>query len=155
MIACPRTGIGQQIPRLGNVSLQPACRPRTGHVAAQRFGAARIVDPRPYAVGSMKQIYSRYRHLTDVLPAMGYGEQQVKDLEATVNSVPCDLVLVGTPLDLGRLIRTGHPMIRVAYTLDEAAVKALDQILGKFISRAGEGRRHHEEGLPFHSGLVN
>ncbi len=110
------------------------------HLAARRFGAARIVDPRPYAVGSIKATFSKYPHLTDVLPAMGYGEQQVKDLQATIDAVPCDLVLVGTPLDLGRLVRTSRPMIRVSYTLDPPASEALDAVLDEFISRTN-GRK--------------
>ncbi len=123
------------------------------HVAAQRFGAAAIVDPRPYAVGSIRQTYEKYRHLTDVLPAMGYGRQQIQDLKATIEAVPCDLVLVGTPLDLGRLIRTDRPMMRVSYSLDEATSEKLDEILGKFIISTGEGRKSYE-GLSFHSKLV-
>jgi predicted GTPase len=105
------------------------------HVAARRFGAAEIVDPRPYAVGSIRETFAKYAHLTDVLPALGYGEQQVADLKATIDSVPCDLVLVGTPLDLGRLIRTGKPMMRVTYSLDQATSDALDKIIGEFLLR--------------------
>ena len=119
------------------------------------FGAAEIVDPRPYAVGSIKHTFAQYSHLSDVLPAMGYGVQQVKDLEVTIQSVPCDLVLVGTPLDLGRLIRTNRPMMRVTYSVAAAAAAALDLILDNFVSSAKEGRRRHEEGLPFHSKLVH
>jgi predicted GTPase len=125
------------------------------HVAALRYGAAKIVDPRPYAVGSIKETYARYPHLTDVLPAMGYGEQQVKDLESTIEATPCDLVLVGTPLDLGRLIRTNRPMMRVAYSLDGVTVEALNGILDSFLSILREGRRQNEEGLPFHSKLIH
>jgi predicted GTPase len=105
------------------------------HVAAQRFGAAAIIDPRPYAVGSIRETFAKYSHLVDVLPAMGYGEKQVADLQATVDAVPCDLVLVGTPLDLGRLIHTQKPMMRVLYTLDAATTQILDGVLDEFISR--------------------
>jgi len=106
------------------------------HVAARSFGAAQIVDPRPYAVGSIKETFARYPHLTDVLPAMGYSPRQVQELQATIDAVPCDLVLVGTPLDLGRLIRTAHPMVRVTYSLDADSTRALDGILEKFLSRS-------------------
>ncbi len=103
------------------------------HVAARSLGAARIVDPRPYAVGSIKETFAKYPHLTDILPAMGYNDLQVKELKATIDAVPCDLVLVGTPLDLGRLIRTSRPMVRVTYSLDEEATRALAQILDRFL----------------------
>ena len=105
-----------------------------GHVAAKLFGAAAIVDPRPYAAGSIRGVYEKYRHLTDILPAMGYGDQQIRDLKATIEAVPCDLVLVGTPFDLSRLIKTKHPMIRVNYSLDQAATDALAGILDRFLA---------------------
>ncbi len=108
------------------------------HLAARRFGAAQIVDPRPYAVGSIKQTFAKYSHLVDILPAMGYGEQQVRDLKATIEAVPCDLVLVGTPFDLGRLIHTSRPMIRVSYDLDPATGGELGRILDDFLAKAGE-----------------
>jgi predicted GTPase len=104
------------------------------HVAARQFGAATIVDPRPYAAGSIRGVYEKYRHLTDVLPAMGYGEQQIRDLKATIEAVPCDLVLVGTPFDLSRLIKTKHRMIRVNYSLDQAATAALSGVLDRFLA---------------------
>jgi predicted GTPase len=102
------------------------------HVAAHRFGAARIVDPRPYAVGSIREAFVRYPHLVDVLPAVGYGEGQVADLAATIEAVPCDLVLVGTPLDLGRLIHSSKRLKRVSYVLDERTSEELDCIVGQF-----------------------
>ncbi len=104
------------------------------HVAARQFGAAEIVDPRPYAVGSIRGVFEKYRHLTDILPAMGYGEQQVRDLHATIDAVPCDLVLVGTPFDLGRLIHSRHPMMRVRYSLDQPATDRLAVILDQFLA---------------------
>jgi len=103
------------------------------HVAARQFGAAEIIDPRPYAVGSMRGVYEKYRHLTDILPAMGYGDQQVRDLKATIDAVPCDLVLVGTPFDLSRLFETKHPMMRVSYALDQASTDELAKILDRFL----------------------
>lgn len=87
------------------------------HVAARQFGAAAIVDPRPYAAGSIRGVYEKYRHLTDILPAMGYGQQQIADLEATINKTPCDLVLIGTPINLAGLVRINKPAIRIAYEL--------------------------------------
>jgi predicted GTPase len=117
------------------------------HMAARKFGAAEIVDPRPYAVGSIREAFARFNHLFDVLPAMGYGAQQVRELEETINAVPCDLVLVGTPLELNRLIRSRHPMLRVAYSLDPAGTQALERILEEFLSKLGE-RRDDRKTLP-------
>ncbi|MCG3136377.1 MAG: hypothetical protein HJJLKODD_00208 [Phycisphaerae bacterium] len=90
-----------------------------GHVAATQLGAAHIVDPRPYAQGSIKQTYDKYRHLTQILPAMGYGQKQMTDLEATINAIPCDVVLIATPIDLGRLLKINKPAVRVSYELQE------------------------------------
>ncbi len=90
-----------------------------GHIAARQFGAATIVDPRPYAVGSIKATFAKYNHVVDVLPAMGYGERQVRELEQTINAVPCDLVLIGTPIDLGRVLKINKPSMRVTYELEE------------------------------------
>jgi predicted GTPase len=108
------------------------------HLAARRFGAAQIVDPRPYAVGSIKETFAKYTHLVDILPAMGYGDQQVRDLKDTIDAVPCDLVLVGTPFDLGRLIKTSRPMLRVEYSLDAESSLALDRILDDFFAETKE-----------------
>ena len=90
-----------------------------GHVAARQFGAAEIVDPRPFAKGSIKATFEKYNHLTDILPAMGYGDTQVAELEATIDATPCDLVLVATPIDLGRILKINKPATRVLYELDE------------------------------------
>ncbi len=96
-----------------------------GHVAARRNGAAAIVDPRPYAVGSIKATFEKYTHVSEVLPAMGYGDKQMSELEATINAADCDLVLIGTPIDLGRLLKINKPTMRVRYELGDAAVAAL------------------------------
>ncbi|GAB4109134.1 MAG: cyclic 2,3-diphosphoglycerate synthase [Acidobacteriota bacterium] len=104
-----------------------------GVVAARQAGAI-LVDPRPYAVGSIKDTYVHFAQLQDVLPAMGYGKRQVEELEATINAVPCDLVLVGTPFDLSRLIRANKPMLRVSYELDLATTAALEEELKPFWS---------------------
>jgi predicted GTPase len=91
-----------------------------GHVAARQAGAREIVDPRPYAVGSIKTTFSTYSHITDILPAMGYGKKQIADLEGTINATPCDVVLVGTPIDLTRLLKMNKPALRVTYELKES-----------------------------------
>ena len=99
------------------------------HVAARQFGAASLVDPRPYAAGTMKDVYQKYNHLTDILPAMGYGQKQIADLEATINAAPCDLVLIGTPIDLAKLIKINKPALRVSYELDGAGAKVIEQMI--------------------------
>ncbi len=96
-----------------------------GHVAATQNGAASIVDPRPYAVGSIKSTFEKYTHVTKVLPAMGYGQKQMSELEETINAADCDLVLIGTPIDLGRLLKLNKPALRVTYELDQDAAKLL------------------------------
>ncbi len=105
-----------------------------GYVAAKKFGALEIVDPRPYAVGSIKSTFEKYPHLKEVLPAMGYGEDQVRDLQETINAVPCDVVLVGTPFDLARLVDCNKPLVRVSYELDETSTEALAGVLDRFLA---------------------
>lgn len=100
-----------------------------GFVAAQRFGAAEIVDPRPYAVASIAATYQKYPTTGRVLPAMGYGEEQMRDLEATINATPCDLVIVGTPIDLRRVLKVKHPMDRVRYELQEIGTPMIERLL--------------------------
>lgn len=100
-----------------------------GTVAARRLGAREIVDPRPYAVGSIKDTYAQYPTTGPLLPAMGYGEEQIKELEATINSTPCDLVLVATPIDLRRLIDIEKPSDRVRYELEEINHPNLEEII--------------------------
>ncbi|MCA8960014.1 MAG: GTPase [Planctomycetes bacterium] len=90
-----------------------------GHVAAKKYGAATMVDPRPHAVGSIRGTFEKYSHLTDVLPAMGYGQTQMNELQQTVNATDCDVVLVGTPMDLTRLLDIDKPALRVRYDLEE------------------------------------
>jgi predicted GTPase len=100
-----------------------------GVVAAQRFGAAEIIDPRPYAVGSIVAIYQKYPTTGAVLPAMGYGEKQMQELEDTINATPCDLVIIATPINLGKLIKIKHPWQRVRYDLQEIGRPTLAEIL--------------------------
>jgi len=90
-----------------------------GHVAAKRLGASEIVDPRPFAVGSIKTAFASYTHMTEVLPALGYGAKQMAELETTINATPCDLVLIGTPIDLSRSLKINKPTTRVTYELRE------------------------------------
>jgi len=100
-----------------------------GTIAARQFGAAELVDPRPYAVGTLAQTLKNFPHLDRALPAMGYSEAQVKDLEASIAATPCDLVLVGTPVDLARLLpRCPHPLQRVSYELDPESAAALGKL---------------------------
>jgi len=100
-----------------------------GVVAARRFGAAEIVDPRPYAVGSIKTTYEKYPTTGDVLPAMGYGEEQTAELEQTIADTPCDLVIVATPIDLRRVVKIDKPSQRVRYELQEIGRPDLEDVL--------------------------
>jgi predicted GTPase len=100
-----------------------------GVVAARRFGAAEIVDPRPYAVGSIIQTYAKYPTTGHVLPAMGYGEQQIHELEETINGTPCDLVIIATPIDLSRVLDIHRPYQRVRYELQVIGQPTLEEIL--------------------------
>jgi predicted GTPase len=100
-------------------------------VAARRFGAAEIVDPRPYAVGSIAQTYVKYPTTGSVLPAMGYGDAQMRELEQTINNVKADLVLIGTPIDLGRLLDLNKPAQRIRYELQEIGQPTLSEVLAE------------------------
>jgi predicted GTPase len=104
-----------------------------GVVAAQKFGAAGIVDPRPYTVGRLSETFEIYPEIGAVLPAMGYGEQQLKDLEATINSTECEAVVIGTPIDLNRIIKIDKPNTRVYYNLQEIGRPNFDMILDDFV----------------------
>ena len=104
-----------------------------GTVAAERLGAKEIIDPRPFAVGTLIETFNKYQHIENVLPAMGYGEQQLKDLEETINNADCDAVIIGTPMDLTRIISINKPCTRVHYDLDEIGSPNLSDILKDFI----------------------
>jgi predicted GTPase len=106
-----------------------------GVVAAQKFGAAEIVDPRPYTVGRLSETFEIYPEIGAVLPAMGYGEQQLKDLEATINNTECEAVVIGTPIDLNRIIKIDKPNTRVYYNLQEIGRPDFDMILGDFVKK--------------------
>jgi predicted GTPase len=100
-----------------------------GWVAARRFGAAEIVDPRPYAVGSIRQTYQKYPSTGAILPAMGYGDEMVSELEQTINNADVDLVVIGTPIDLAGLLKIDKPSQRVRYELQEIGQPTLEDIL--------------------------
>jgi predicted GTPase len=100
-----------------------------GWVAARRFGAAEIVDPRPYAVGSIIETYQKYPNTGEVLPAMGYGKVQIRELEKSINNADVDLVIAATPIDLNRIIKINKPIQRVRYELQEIGQPDLASIL--------------------------
>lgn len=106
-----------------------------GIVAAQKHGAAELVDPRPYLVGELKDTFATYPGIGSLLPAMGYGAQQVKDLEATINGTDCDAVVVATPIDLGRLVKIQKPSVRVEYSLVEIGRPNLTDVLETFFQK--------------------
>ncbi|MEO0285946.1 MAG: cyclic 2,3-diphosphoglycerate synthase [candidate division WOR-3 bacterium] len=105
-----------------------------GYVAAEKYGAAEIVDPRPYAVGSIKETYEKYTQLEVILPAMGYSPKQLKELEDTINSVPADLVIVATPINLGKILNLNKPYVRVRYELQEIGKPDLEDIIREFFN---------------------
>jgi predicted GTPase len=107
-----------------------------GLVAARNAGAAKIVDPRPYAVGSLRAVFEKWPQLTNVLPAMGYDEHQLADLEATINAADCDIVVTGTPIDLGRLIASRRPIRHVRYELEEVGSPTLADVLEPIVTLA-------------------
>ena len=106
-----------------------------GVVAANRFGASEIIDPRAFAVGRLADTYKTYPDIGMVLPAMGYGEQQMNDLAATIENTPCDSVIIATPIDLSRVIKINKPHTRVKYDLQEIGTPNLDSIIGDFLGK--------------------
>lgn len=100
-----------------------------GVIAAKRFGAAALVDPRPFLQGRLKETFDTYPGIGRLLPAMGYGEQQIKDLEATINATPCDLVIVATPVDLSRLLKFNQPFTRIRYEYGDHGEPTLEAII--------------------------
>jgi len=106
-----------------------------GVVAAHRFGAAEIVDPRPYAVGKLAETFAIYPEIGTVLPAMGYGDQQIADLAATIENTPCDTIMVATPIDLARVVQMNKPNTRVSYALQEIGSPCLEDVLGAFLKK--------------------
>ncbi|HTX88653.1 MAG TPA: cyclic 2,3-diphosphoglycerate synthase [Bacteroidales bacterium] len=106
-----------------------------GVVAAEKFGAAEMIDPRPFAVGKLAETFRIYPNIGKLLPAMGYGDQQVKDLETTINRTNCDSVIIGTPIDLNRIVRIKKPNTRVYYDLQEIGKPDLEEILTAFLKK--------------------
>jgi predicted GTPase len=104
-----------------------------GVMAARKFGAEELVDPRPFAVASIQATYEKYPDIGILLPAMGYGDHQIKDLETTINSTECDLVVIATPIDLGRIIRINKPSVRVQYELQEIGQPTLEVPLKRLL----------------------
>jgi predicted GTPase len=108
-----------------------------GTIFAKKFGAGMIVDPKPYAVGSIGEAYKKYAHLGAILPALGYGERQVAELKETIDRIPCDVVVIGTPIDLRRVVTINKPTVRVKYELKVLGPVSLEQVLDGFIQRSG------------------
>jgi len=108
-----------------------------GVVAAQKYGAKEIVDPRPYAIGTIKDTYTKYPGIGTLLPAMGYGKKQIQELENTINAVDCDIVIIGTPIDLSRIIKINKKSIRVKYELQEIGKPNLEEVLSQKIKDRG------------------
>jgi len=106
-----------------------------GIVAAHKYGASEIIDPRPYVVGKLAETFRIYPNIGHLLPAMGYGNQQIKDLESTINKTQCDSVIIATPIDLNRLIKIKKPNTRVYYDLQEIGKPDLETILGNFLKK--------------------
>lgn len=106
-----------------------------GTVAAMKHGAAELIDPRPYTVGKLKDTFKNYPEIGVLLPAMGYGDQQVKDLEKTIANTPCDAVVIGTPIDLGRIVKIKQPTVKVGYELQEIGTPNLEGVLKDFCKK--------------------
>jgi predicted GTPase len=107
-----------------------------GLVAARKAGAARIADPRPHAVGSLRDVFERWPQLSNTLPAMGYSDEQLRELEQTINAVDCDVVVTGTPIDLGRLLESRHPIRHVRYGLEELGQPTIADVVAPIVARA-------------------
>ncbi|RLI40966.1 GTPase [Candidatus Bathyarchaeota archaeon] len=107
-----------------------------GAIISKKLGASEIVDPRPYAVGSIKETYKKYTHLGAILPAVGYGERQIAELKETIDKTPCDTVVIGTPIDLRRVMTIDKPTVRVKYELKVLGSTTLEQILEEFLRKS-------------------
>jgi len=106
-----------------------------GVIVARKLGASEIVDPRPYAVGSIMETFKKYTHLGTLLPAVGYGKEQIKELEKTINNTPCDIVIIGTPIDLRRVLHINKPAVRAKYNLEELSSPTLEDVLKKHFQK--------------------
>jgi predicted GTPase len=116
-----------------------------GTLAAKKFGASEIVDPKPYAVRTIAETFRKYPDTGVLLPAMGYGPEQMQDLEETIERVPCDTVLIGTPVDLRRVIRISKATTRVQYSLEETTKPDLEEVLRAFLERRSRGQRRRRK----------
>ena len=112
-----------------------------GLVAARNAGAAKIIDPRLYAVGSLKDVFAKWPQLTNVLPAMGYSDEQLHELEQTINAADCDVVVTGTPIDLTRLVKSRHPIRHVTYELEEVGTPTISEVLEPIVAQARAAHR--------------
>ncbi len=108
-----------------------------GSTTAQKYGASELVDPRPYAVGKLKETFIKYPEVGPILPSMGYSEQQIKDLEATIENTPCDLVVIATPIDINRIIKINKPTVKIGYELQEIGEPNLCGIICDFLKSKG------------------
>ncbi|MDM8002589.1 MAG: cyclic 2,3-diphosphoglycerate synthase [Bacteroidota bacterium] len=106
-----------------------------GVVAARKFGAAELIDPRPFTVGKLTETFEKYPNIGTLLPAMGYGDQQLRDLETTINNTDCDAVVIGTPIDLNRIINIKKPSTRVWYDLQEIGSPNLEEVIDEFVKK--------------------
>lgn len=104
-----------------------------GSITAMKYGAAELVDPRPYAVGKIKETFENYPDIGPVLPSMGYSDQQMKDLQKTIEKTPCDLVLIATPIDLNRVVKINKPNIKIGYELEDFGKPNLNEVICKFL----------------------
>jgi predicted GTPase len=112
-----------------------------GCIAAKRFGAREVVDPRPWLVGSIEDTFRQYPDIGPLLPAMGYSPEQIQDMERTINATECDVVIVATPIDLRRLMKIEIPSVRVGYELEEIGRPKLEDVIAETLSRLDKGRR--------------
>ncbi len=108
-----------------------------GTVAARKYGASELIDPRPYIVGKLEETFKTYPDIGTLLPAMGYGEEQISDLEKTINGTDCDSVVIGTPIDLGRIIKINKPSTKVGYDLQEIGRPDLEELISGFLEKRG------------------
>lgn len=106
-----------------------------GKIAAETYGAKEIIDPRAFAVGSIVETFRKYQHLSNVLPAVGYGKKQIKELEQTINNADCDVVVSGTPIDISRVLKANKPIVHVRYGVGDKTAKELEKIVDDFIKR--------------------
>jgi predicted GTPase len=102
-----------------------------GVIAAKNMGDKEIVDPRPYTTGSIAETFRKYSQLGMLLPALGYGKKQIQELEDTINRIPCDIIVIGTPIDLRRVLNMSKPAVRAIYELEERSTPDLEEILKK------------------------